>query len=153
MKKLLATILAAGMVMSLAACGKEPEQSNNVQGNGQTVQGNAQDVQGGGQDEQVIAAPQISRGWEGEYYSNDTEEHFKIFNVTDTGFTVEFYHFEEGRLEKFDYEMEFDDAEKKTASEKGTLDENGGWEYTFYFGGDTITVTWQQYSQAYSRVN
>ena len=146
MKKLLATVLAACVVMSLAACGKEPEQSNKIQDNGQAVQGS-------GQDAQVLEAQQVSRGWEGEYLSNDTEEHFKIFNVTDTGFMVEFYHFEEGLLEKFDYEMEFDNAEKTVASEKGTLDDNGGWEYSFAFSGDTITVTWQQYSQAYTRMN
>ena len=65
---------------------------------------------------------------------------------------VEFYHFEEGLLEKFDYEMEFDNADKTVASEKGSVDDNGGWEYTFYLGGDTITVTWQQSTQVYTRV-
>ena len=141
MKRLLATLLAAGMVLSLAACGKEPEQSgeNNVSGSILTEQSGE-------------SQPSQQQSLEGEYKSNDTEEHFKIYNLTDTGFMVEFYHFEEGLLEKFDYEMEFDNADKTVASEKGSVDDNGGWEYTFYLGGDTITVTWQQSTQVYTRV-
>ena len=141
MRKILATILAAGMVLSLASCGKEPEQSgeNNVSGSILTEQSGE-------------SQPSQQQSLEGEYKSNDTEEHFKIYNLTDTGFMVEFYHFEEGLLEKFDYEMEFDNADKTVASEKGSVDDNGGWEYTFYLGGDTITVTWQQSSQVYTRV-
>ena len=141
MKRLLATLLAAGMVLSLASCGKEPEQSgeNNVSGSILTEQSGE-------------SQPSQQQSPEGEYKSNDTEEHFKIYNLTDTGFMVEFYHFEEGLLEKFDYEMEFDNADKTVASEKGSVDDNGGWEYTFYLGGDTITVTWQQSTQVYTRV-
>ena len=141
MRKILATILAAGMVLSLASCGKEPEQSgeNNVSGSILTEQSGE-------------SQPSQQQSLEGEYKSNDTEEHFKIYNLTDTGFMVEFYHFEEGLLEKFDYEMEFDNADKTVASEKGSVDDNGGWEYTFYLGGDTITVTWQQSTQVYTRV-
>ena len=141
MRKILATILAAGMVLSLASCGKEPEQSgeNNVSGSILTEQSGE-------------SQPSQQQSLEGEYKSNDTEEHFKIYNLTDTGFLVEFYHFEEGLLEKFDYEMEFDNAEKTVASEKGSIDDNGGWEYTFYMGDGAITVTWQQSSQVYTRV-
>lgn len=141
MRKILATILAAGMVLSLASCGKEPEQSgeNNVSGSILTEQSGE-------------SQPSQQQSLEGEYKSNDTEEHFKIYNLTDTGFLVEFYHFEEGLLEKFDYEMEFDNADKTVASEKGSVDDNGGWEYTFYMGDDAITVTWQQSSQVYTRV-
>lgn len=141
MRKILATILAAGMVLSLASCGKEPEQSgkNNVSGSILTEQSGE-------------SQPSQQQGLEGEYKSNDTEEHFKIYNLTDTGFLVEFYHFEEGLLEKFDYEMEFDNADKTVASEKGSIDDNGGWEYTFYMGDGAITVTWQQSSQVYTRV-
>ena len=141
MRKILATILAAGMVLSLASCGKEPEQSgeNNVSGSILTEQSGE-------------SQPSQQQSLEGEYKSNDTEEHFKIYNLTDTGFMVEFYHFEEGLLEKFDYEMEFDNADKTVASEKGSVDDNGGWEYTFYMGDGAITVTWQQSSQVYTRV-
>ena len=143
MKRLLATLLAAGMALSLAACGKEPDQGvqNDVSGSGGILT-----------EQSVEPQPSQQLGPEGEYKSNDTEEHFKIYNLTDTGFMVEFYHFEEGLLEKFDYEMEFDNADKTVASEKGSIDDNGGWEYTFYLGGDTITVTWQQSTQVYTRV-
>ena len=48
--------------------------------------------------------------------------------------------------------MEFDNADKTVASEKGSIDDNGGWEYTFYMGDGAITVTWQQSSQIYTRV-
>ena len=143
MRKILATILAAGMVLSLASCGKEPEKGveNNV--------GNSVSIM---TDRNAGPEPSQQQSLEGEYKSNDTEEHFKIYNLTDTGFLVEFYHFEEGLLEKFDYEMEFDNADKTVASEKGSIDDNGGWEYTFYMGDGAITVTWQQSAQEYTRV-
>ena len=139
MKKLLASLLAAGMVLSLAACGsKEPEQSKEETAAEPTA---------------VVTEAQSDQSWEGSYQSSDTEEHFKIYDVTDTGFKVEFYHFEEGLIEKFDYDMEFDNAEKTVASEKGTTEDNGGWEYIFAFGGDTITVNWQGNAQLYKRVS
>ena len=142
MRKILATILAAGMVLSLASCGKEPEQSGEINASGSILTEQSSEPR-----------PSQQQSLEGEYKSNDTEEHFKIYNLTDTGFLVEFYHFEEGLLEKFDYEMEFDNADKTVASEKGSIDDNGGWEYTFYMGDGAITVTWQQSSQVYTRVN
>ena len=139
MKRLLATILTAGMILSLASCGsKEPEESK-----GKTAAEPAA----------VVTEAQSKQGWEGNYQSSDTEEHFKIYDVTDTGFKVEFYHFEEGLIEKFDYDMEFDNAEKTVATEKGTTEDNGGWEYIFAFGGDTITVNWQGNAQLYKRVS
>lgn len=141
MRKILATILAAGMVLSLASCGKEPEQSGEINAGGSILTEQSGESQ-----------PSQQQSLEGEYKSNDTEEHFKIYNLTDTGFLVEFYHFEEGLLEKFDYEMEFDNTDKTVASEKGSIDDNGGWEYTFYMGDGAITVTWQQSSQVYTRV-
>ena len=139
MKRLLATLLAAGMVLSLAACGKEPEQQHTEKAGEESLP------------TQEVSAS-VSYGPEGEYKSNDTEEHFKIYNLTDTGFMVEFYHFEEGLLEKFDYEMEFDNAEKTVASEKGSVDDNGGWEYTFYLGGDTFFFNDTATTEIYTRV-
>ena len=139
MKKVLATLLAAGLVLSLASCGsKEPETSKKEKGTEPTA---------------VVTEAKADQGWEGNYQSVDTEEHFKIYDVTDTGFKVEFYHFEEGLIEKFDYDMEFDNAEKTVASEKGTTEDNGGWEYLFSFGGDSITVNWQGNAQLYKRVS
>ena len=138
MKKLLATILAAGMAMSLAACGKEPEKGKEDPSDQPVV---------------TVTETEAARGWEGEYHANDTEEHFRIYDLTDTGFKVEFYHFEEGLLEKFEYDMEFDNDEKTMASEKGSADDNGGWEYRFAFNGDSITVSWQENVQVYMRAS
>ena len=90
MKRLLAAILAAGLGLSLAACGKDPEP---------VVEKNTEDTI-------VVATSETKpQGWEGTYQSANTEEHFTIYDVTDKGFKVEFYHFEEGLLEKFDYDM------------------------------------------------
>ena len=138
MKKLLATILAAGMAVSLASCGKEPEKGKEDPSDQPVV---------------TVTETEAARGWEGEYQANDTEEHFRIYDLTDTGFKVEFYHFEEGLLEKFEYDMEFDNDEKTMASEKGSADDNGGWEYRFAFNGDSITVSWQENVQVYMRAS
>ena len=139
MKRLLATVLLAGVVLSLAACGsKEPEQSKEESATVTTA---------------VVTEAKQNQGWEGNYQAYDTEEHFKIYDVTEKGFKVEFYHFEEGLLEKFDYEMEFDNEEKTMASEAGSADDNGGWEYRFAFGGDNITVSWQENIQVYRRAS
>lgn len=137
MKKLIASILTAGLALSLMACGAKSEKNKNHKG------------------EVIVSEVQTepSHGLDGEYKATDTEEYFKIYDLTDSGFKVEFYHFEEGLLEKFDYEMEFDNAEKTIASEKGSVDDNGGWEYAFAISGDTIKVTWQQNEQLYKRAS
>lgn len=137
MKKLIASILTAGLALSLMACGAKSDKNKNHKG------------------EVIVSEVQTepSHGLDGEYKATDTEEYFKIYDLTDSGFKVEFYHFEEGLLEKFDYEMEFDNAEKTIASEKGSVDDNGGWEYTFAISGDTIKVTWQQNEQLYKRAS
>lgn len=136
MKRLLAAILAAGLGLSLAACGKDPEP---------VVEKNTEDTT-------VVATSETKpQGWEGSYQSSDTEEHFTIYDVTDKGFKVEFYHFEEGLLEKFDYDMEYDNEDRTLASQIGSADDNGGWEYCFAFGGSRITVTWQGNMQTYNR--
>jgi len=135
MKRILATILTAGLVISFTACGKEPEQSKDRP------------------DETTAQVTETKQeGWEGSYQASDTEEHFRIYDVTDKGFKVEFYHYEEGLIEKFDYEMEYDDENRVLASQVGTADDNGGWEYCFAFGGSRITVTWQGNRQTYNRV-
>lgn len=136
MKRLLAAILAAGLGLSLAACGKDPEPV----------------VEKTTEDTTVVATSETKpQGWEGSYQSSDTEEHFTIYDVTDKGFKVEFYHFEEGLLEKFDYDMEYDNEDRTLASQIGSADDNGGWEYCFAFGGSRITVTWQGNMQTYNR--
>ena len=135
MKKILAILLAAGMIMSLAACGKEPEPV----------------IEKTTEDTTVTVTETKPQGWEGSYQSSDTEEHFTIYDVTDKGFKVEFYHYEEGLLEKFDYDMEYDNEDRTLASQIGSADDNGGWEYCFAFGGPRITVTWQGNMQTYNR--
>ena len=138
MKKLLATLLAAGMVLVMTSCGKESEPAKEETQSEPVV---------------TVTETQAAQGWEGSYEAADSEEHFKIYDVTDTGFKVEFYHYEEGIIERFDYEMEYDNAEKTMASEIGNADDNGGWEYRFAFGGDSITVTWQSNVMLYKRVS
>ena len=133
MKKILAILLAAGLGLSLAACGKESEPV----------------IEKTTEDTTVTVTETKPQGWEGSYQSSDTEEHFTIYDVTDKGFKVEFYHYEEGLLEKFDYDMEYDNEDRTLAS--GSADDNGGWEYCFAFGGPRITVTWQGNMQTYNR--
>ena len=135
MKRLLAIMLACGMALYVASCGKEPEKTDETTAVPTTT-----------------AAETKPQGWEGSYQADDTEEHFTIYDVTDKGFKVEFYHFEEGLIERFEYDMEYDDETKALASQVGTMEENGGWEYCFAFGGSRITVTWQGNSQTYNRV-
>jgi hypothetical protein len=136
MKRLLATLLAAGMVLSVASCGKEPEKTDETTAVPTTT-----------------AAETEPQGWAGSYQSTDTDEHFTIYDVTDKGFKVEFYHYEEDLIERFDYEMEYDDESRALASQVGSMDDNGGWEYCFGFGGSRITVTWQGKSMVYERVS
>lgn len=123
------------MALSVASCGQEPEKTDETTAVPTTT-----------------AAETKPQGWEGSYQADDTEEHFTIYDVTDKGFKVEFYHFEEGLIERFEYDMEYDDETKALASQVGTMEENGGWEYCFAFGGSRITVTWQGNMQTYNRV-
>ena len=126
------------MVLAMTSCGKEPEPTKEETQSETVV---------------TVTETQAAQGWEGSYEAADSEEHFKIYDVTDTGFKVEFYHYEEGIIERFDYEMEYDNAEKTMASEIGNADDNGGWEYKFAFGGDSITVSWQSNVMLYKRVS
>ena len=135
MKRILAILLMLALALSLAACGKEPEPV----------------IEKTTEDTTVTATETKPQGWEGSYQSSDTEEHFTIYDVTDKGFKVEFYHYEEGLLEKFDYDMEYDNEDRTLASQIGSADDNGGWEYCFAFGGPRITVTWQGNMQTYNR--
>ena len=58
---------------------------------------------------------------------------------------------EEGQIEEFIYKMEFDNPEKTVASEIGTAQDHGGWEYTFTFNGDTILVQSKLPDQIFKR--
>lgn len=124
------------MLFSLAACNKEPEKSEKT---------------GKSTEASITSTEKASWNWEGEWKATDTEEHFRIYDITDKGFKCEYYHFEEGQLEKFDYVMEFDNEDRTVASESGSIDDNGGWEYAFAADGDNIRVTWQNNSQIYKK--
>ena len=126
------------MVLAMTSCGKEPETTKEEP---QT------------QPDVTVTETQKELGWEGSYQATDTEEHFRIYDVTDTGFKVEFYHYGEASIHKFDYDMEFDNEKKDIASEIGNADDYSGWEYSFTLSGDLIIVSWKQYEQVYTRVS
>ena len=86
----------------------------------------------------------------GQWQADDTDEHFEIYDVTNDGFKMVFYHFEEGQIEEFNYVLEFDDPEKMTASEIGT--DHSGWEYSFSFNGNSKLVRSKHPDQTYNRV-
>ena len=77
----------------------------------------------------------------------------EIYEVSETGLKVHFYHEEEGDIALFDYEMEFDDEEKTVASQPGDADANGGWEYTFILGSGQMTVKDKHSDHIYYRAN
>ena len=128
-KRIIATVLAAAVLTTLASCSNEP-QSTTAEETGRVTETTT------AQTEQA-AEPEY---WLGKWEADDTEEYMEIHDVTAVGFSVDFYHFEEGLLEKFNYDMEFDDSSKTVASQIGSADDNGGWEYTFILGDGSITV-------------
>lgn len=149
MKKIITLTLTAAVVFVLSACGREPVQTpeeSTVNTSEAIVTVTASETSA---TETVLAE---LPAWEGSYHATDTEEHFEISEVTDEGFYLIFYHFEEGQIEQFKYKMEFDDPEKTTASEIGPATKHGGWEYTFIFQGDSILVKSKHPDQTYIRV-
>ncbi len=149
MRRITAISLMAAAVLALTACGKEPAQttetapsaviSAEVTETTESAVTTAADVQ--------VELP----AWEGRWEAADTDEYFEISGLTDEGFSVLFYHFEEGQIEEFKYKMEFDDAWKTVASEPGKTD-GARWEYTFNFRGDSILVQSKNPDQIYIRV-
>lgn len=137
MKKVLALLLTAGMILSFTACGKESEQTKEKK-----------KTESATQSEQTVT----DTGFEGNWKATDSDESIRIYDLTDKGFKCEFNHMEEGQIENFNYEMEFDNDEKTVASEKGSIDDNGGWEYSFKLEGGMIKVSWQGNEQYYTRV-
>lgn len=148
MRKITAMTLAAAMLLAFTACGRKTEQPAETvpsvtsvpetQETTESAMTTAADLQ--------VEIP----AWEGSWQAEDTDEHFIISNVTDEGFDLLFYHFEEGQIEEFKYRMEFDDAWKTVASEPGKTD-GGRWEYTFNFRGDSILVQSKHPDQIYER--
>lgn len=128
-KRITATLLATALLLSLASCSNEPQKTSETE----TVPTT---------EVTTILTEQAAEpeSWLGKWEADDTEEYMEIHDVTAKGFSVDFYHFEEGLLEKFNYDMEFDDSANKVASQIGSADDNGGWEYTFILGDGYITV-------------
>ena len=151
MKRLTALTLTAAILFTMTACGNKPEPSAEVPVASTTVNETteAETVPETSIEESVD--PVETPDWAGAWQATDTEEHFEITDVTDEGFKLTFWHFEEGQIEEFIYKMEFDNNEKTIASEIGTAKDHGGWEYTFTFKGDTILVQSKLPDQIFKR--
>ena len=148
MKRLIALSLTAAMLFALTACKDEPLPTTvETQTIATTEATTAETVIETTQETAYYAPP----AWEGNWQAMDTEEHFEISAVTDDGFKVVFFHFEEGQIEQFTYELEYDNAEKTIASEIGSASDHGGWEYAFVFKGDSIVVQSKHPDQTYKR--
>lgn len=137
MRRITATVLTAVMLFALTACSKEPEQTTAASTAAATTETSAPSE---ASETTAESVHYDTPAWEGYWEAADTEENFEISEVTDTGFKVLYYHFEEGQIEQFKYDMEFDNPEKTIASEIGLASDHGGWEYAFNFQGDSITV-------------
>lgn len=147
MRKIVVTTIVAAVVLSCASCGNEPVQSIDATASETTV---TEVSATAAETEITTAASTKEAGWEGKWTA-DTGEYFEIYDVTEEGFKCRFCHYEEGQLELFDYDMEFDDEQQTTASEVGTEEDNGGWEYVFVLEGSSITVKWQGQELKYTR--
>ncbi len=136
-KKLIATLLAAGIVLSVASCNKEEEQTTEAPA--------------------VITETEVNgpekETWEGKWEDPETGEHMEIYELSAAGFKVHFYHEMEGNIELYEYDMEFDNAEQTIASQTGDADSNGGWEYTFILGSGQMTVKDKHSDHIYYRAN
>ena len=148
MKRLIVISLTAAMLFALTACRNEPLPATVETQTIATTEATTADTVSETTQETAYFAPPA---WEGNWQAVDTEEHFEISAVTDNGFKVVFFHFEEGQIEQFTYEVEYDNAEKTTASEIGSASDHGGWEYAFDFKGDSIVVRSKHPDQTYKR--
>ncbi|MBR3141606.1 MAG: hypothetical protein IKF09_00490 [Clostridiales bacterium] len=153
MKKTIALMITAAMLFALASCGKKPEQTTEAPtaatAAAETPATDAMLTEASETTEETVFYE--TPAWEGKWQAADTDEHFEIYDVTDDGFKMVFYHFEEGQIEEFKYTIEFDNPEKTIASELGSAD-GGRWEYTFNFKGDSILVQSKHPDQIYNRV-
>ena len=84
-------------------------------------------------------------GWLGTWKA-DNGESLDITDVTENGLILVFHKFsEQGNMMDSDYVMEFDNDKKTIASEIGSPEERGLWEYTFILSDDHITVKSRSY--------
>ena len=153
MKRIIAAVIMTAMFTALASCGNKPEQTMEetfVETDATTAAVTTEAaVTSAATEETVFTGP---LEWEGKWQAADTEEYFEITEVTDTGFSMIFYHYEEGTIEQFKYKIEFDDPSKTVASEIGKTNDHGVWEYVFHYQGDTILVQSKHPDQIYNRV-
>ena len=147
MRRITAISLTAVMLFAFTSCSKEPEQTAAPTTAATTAAPVVTEVSETTAGDIYYETPD----WEGYWQFVDTEEHFEISQVTDTGLKVVYYHFEEGLLEQFTYDMEFDDPAKTIASEIGPASSHGGWEYAFNFKGDSIIVQSKFPDQTFNR--
>lgn len=148
MRRSTALALTAVMLFALTACSKEPEQTAPATS---ATAAETTAVSAGSSETTAEDIYYETPAWEGYWQATDTEEHFEITEVSDTGLKVVFYHYEEGLIEQFKYDMEFDDPQKTVASEIGSANDHGGWEYTFNFKGGSVVVQSKFPDQTYVR--
>lgn len=157
MKKIITLIITAASLLTLTSCGKDPVQPSEAAPAVTAAVADAAEVTDAAlapesessESSQAVDLSAIP-AWEGKWQADDTDEHFEIYDVTNDGFKMVFYHFKEGQIEEFNYVLEFDDPEKMTASEIGN--DHSGWEYSFSFNGNSILVRSKHPDQTYNRV-
>lgn len=141
MKKVIAATLTGALLLMAASCGNKPQETSETTAATTVVETETSATEAPTETTaEETTAPVEIPAWEGAWQATDTEEHFEISSVTADGFKVVFWHYEEGQIEEFIYKMEFDNEDRTVASEIGTAQDHGGWEYTFNLNGDSILV-------------
>ena len=152
MKRIFATTVMLAMIIALTSCSNKPEQTTIAT---EAVETSAMVETDTTTEASVTKEPELITEipeWEGKWEATDTEEYFEISDVTDTGFSMIFYHYEEGTIEEFKYKIEFDNPSRTIASEINKTNDHGVWEYVFNYQGDTILVESKHPDQIYKRV-
>lgn len=151
MRKIIAASLTAVMLFAMTACSKEPKQTTEAPTATTAAATAATEAETEAAETTLDDVYYAPPAWEGYWKATDSDENFEISGVTDDGFKMVYFHYEEGTIEQFNYDIEFDNPEKTIASEIGSANDHGGWEYTFNFQGDTILVQFKTQEQVYTR--
>ena len=141
--KIAASLLACCMLVPLSACGKEDMPATESETQAETK----------ATAEQTETRLDPETAWLGRWDADDTDEHFEIYEVTDTGLKVRYNHYTEGSIELFDYDMEFENDDHTEVSEIGDAADKGGWEYAFILGDGIITVKSQFPDQIFRKTS
>ena len=152
MKKVIAATLTGALLLMATSCGNKPQETSETTVETTVVETETSATEAPTETtaEETTAPVEIPAS-EGAWQATDTEEHFEISSVTADGFKVVFWHYEEGQIEEFIYKMEFDNEDRTIASEIGTAQDHGGWEYTFNLNGDSILVQSKLPDQTFMR--